>query len=44
VALRIPAGGDPARAERLLQKAEQSCLVTRSLKSTVHLHAQVRAG
>lgn len=44
VNLRIPAGADPARAERLLQKAEQSCLVTRSLKSAVHLNAQVRAG
>ena len=29
--LVIPAGGDPERAKRLLEKAEASCLVTRSL-------------
>jgi len=44
VNLRIPAGGDAARAQRLLEKAEKSCLITRSLKSEVHLHAQVHDG
>jgi organic hydroperoxide reductase OsmC/OhrA len=42
--LRIPAGGDVARAGRLLEKAEQTCLISRSLKSAMHLDAQVSAG
>lgn len=42
--LRIPAGGDVARAQRLLEKAEKTCLVSRSLKSAVHLEAQVSCG
>lgn len=39
--LTIPAGGDTSRAERLLEKAEQACLITNSLKSTVHLSSRV---
>jgi peroxiredoxin-like protein len=39
--LKVPAGTDESRATRLLEKAEQACLITNSLKSTVHLHAQV---
>ncbi len=39
--LVIPADADPSRAERLLEKAEQSCLVTNSLKSKVHLISKV---
>ena len=42
--LRIPAGGDVARAERLLEKAEQACLVSKSLRSEVRLQAEVRVG
>ena len=44
VVLRIPAGGDTARAERLLEKAEKSCLVSNSIKPAVHLSARVSAG
>lgn len=44
VSLRIPAGGDAARAERLLEKAEKSCLVSNSIKPPVHLSARVSAG
>jgi peroxiredoxin-like protein len=29
--LTVPAGTDPAKAEKLLHKAEQSCLITNSL-------------
>jgi organic hydroperoxide reductase OsmC/OhrA len=42
--LRIPAGGDVARAERLLEKAEQACLVSKSLRSEVRLQTEVRVG
>lgn len=41
--LTLPAGSDPERGQRLLEKAEQTCLVTNSLKSAVHLEAQVVA-
>jgi peroxiredoxin-like protein len=44
VTLRIPAGSDIARAERLLEKAEQVCLVSKSLRSEVRLQVAVRAG
>jgi organic hydroperoxide reductase OsmC/OhrA len=44
VNLRIPAGGDAARAERMLEKAEQSCLVSKSLKSEMRLQATVSPG
>lgn len=39
--LRVPAGADEAQAHRLLVKAEQSCLVTNSLKGAAHLEAAV---
>ncbi|MEQ1904287.1 MAG: OsmC family protein [Pirellulaceae bacterium] len=39
--LSVAADVDAARAQRLLEKAEQTCLVTNSLKSKVHLHAEV---
>lgn len=42
-ALDVPAGADEARARRLLEKAEENCLVTNSLKATVTLDAEVRA-
>ena len=44
VTLRIPAGSDIARAERLLEKAEQVCLVSKSLRSEVRLQTEVRVG
>lgn len=40
--LDVPAGTDEARAKRLLNKAEESCLVTRSLKASPTLAAEVR--
>ena len=42
VGLGVPAGTDEARAHRLLEKAESTCLVSRSLKTPVHLDAVVR--
>jgi peroxiredoxin-like protein len=43
VHLRVPAGADTARAERLLEKAEKACLVSNSLNSEVHLQLRVTA-
>ena len=39
--LRVPAGSDPAKARPLLQRAEDRCLVTNSLKGERHLDAKV---
>ena len=39
--LRVPPGTDEERAQRLLARAEQSCLVTNSLKAEFHLSASV---
>ena len=41
VHLRVPAGADVARAERLLEKAEKACLVSNSLNSEIHLTLRV---
>jgi organic hydroperoxide reductase OsmC/OhrA len=41
VRLQVPAGTDEAKARRLLEKAEQSCLISNSLKAPVHLQAEV---
>ena len=45
VALRLEVGSeaDIARAERLVQKAEASCLVSKSLKTPVRVTAEIRA-
>jgi len=40
--LSVPAGTDVGKAERLLQKAEQVCLITNSLKAESHLDATVQ--
>ena len=40
--LSVDAGVDHERAKRLLEKAEQMCLITNSLKSQVHLEASVQ--
>jgi organic hydroperoxide reductase OsmC/OhrA len=40
-ALRVPAGVDPARAQRLLERAEQICLISNSLVCPRHLEASV---
>jgi peroxiredoxin-like protein len=44
VVLRVEVGteADVARAERLVQKAEASCLVSKSLKTPVRVTAEVR--
>jgi len=41
--LSLAAGGDPARAQRVLEKAERSCLVSRSLIAPVHLETEIVA-
>ncbi|NQV87040.1 MAG: OsmC family protein [Woeseiaceae bacterium] len=40
--LTIPLGGDEDKAQRLLEKAEQACLITNSLKAGTHLKTNVR--
>ncbi len=39
--LRVPAGADMAKCERLLNRAEQVCLITSSLIAENHLEATV---
>lgn len=39
--LVVPAGTDEAKAQRLLQKAEDACLITNSLIAESHLNATV---
>lgn len=39
--LQLPAGGNPEQAMRMLGRAEQTCLVTNSLKAPCHLEASV---
>lgn len=41
-ALNVPPGTDEAKAQRLLAKAEQGCLIRNSLACEVHLEAEVR--
>ena len=41
VKLTVPAGTDRDKAERLLAKAEQACLITSSLKAHAELTAEV---
>lgn len=42
--LRIPAGGDAAKGQQLLEKAEHGCLISNSLVGTKRLEATVEAG
>ncbi len=42
--LTVATGNDPERARRLLEKAEQTCLITNSLKSAVHLECEIVEG
>lgn len=42
--LRVPAGTNVEQATRMLTRAEQSCLVTNSLKAVPHLEAEVEVG
>ncbi len=39
--LTVPEGTDAEKASRLLEKAESSCLITRSLEAATHLEAEV---
>lgn len=41
--LAVPTGTNESRAARLLQKAEESCLITQSLACPVHLDASVES-
>jgi organic hydroperoxide reductase OsmC/OhrA len=43
-ALRVPAGANEEQAKRLLARAEQTCLITNSLKGASHLEAEVEVG
>jgi organic hydroperoxide reductase OsmC/OhrA len=38
---RLVSPADPARATRVLEKAEKACLITNSLSSTIHLETEV---
>lgn len=42
--LDVPADADEARANKLLEKAEATCLVTNSLSSAIRLETEVRKG
>lgn len=42
--LVLPEGEDPDKARRVLEKAEQICLITNSLRSEVHLDVTVAVG
>jgi organic hydroperoxide reductase OsmC/OhrA len=39
--LEVPAGADETLAHRLLEKSERGCLISSSLKGSVHLEASV---
>jgi organic hydroperoxide reductase OsmC/OhrA len=43
-ALRVPAGADQERAKKLMEKAEQLCLISNSLVAQRHLELTVIAG
>ncbi|MDX1734460.1 MAG: OsmC family protein [Halioglobus sp.] len=42
--LRVPEGTDPAKATRVLEKAEAACLITNSLSAEAHLETDVVVG
>jgi peroxiredoxin-like protein len=42
--LHVPPGTDEDRARRLLERAEQACLITNSLTAATHLDAEVVVG
>jgi hypothetical protein len=41
--LTLPAGGDAEKARRLLEKAEQSCLITSSLLAERELECRIES-
>jgi organic hydroperoxide reductase OsmC/OhrA len=42
--LRVPPGTNEEQARRLLARAEQTCLITNSLKGACHLEAEIEFG
>jgi uncharacterized OsmC-like protein len=42
--LRVPAGADQERAKKLMEKAEQLCLISNSLVAQRHLELTIIAG
>ncbi|GAB5451498.1 MAG: hypothetical protein Hals2KO_18260 [Halioglobus sp.] len=42
--LTVAEGTDPAKAEKVLQKSEENCLITNSLQAGVHLDTEVITG
>lgn len=42
--LTVPAGADAERAKKLMEKAEQICLIANSLSAERHLEATVNSG
>ncbi|MEE9322219.1 MAG: OsmC family protein [Granulosicoccus sp.] len=42
VVLDVPSDADELKSMRLLEKAEAACLITNSMKSAVHLEAEIR--
>lgn len=39
--LELPEGVDEGRARRILMRAEETCLITRSLKGATHLEIEI---
>jgi peroxiredoxin-like protein len=39
--LTVPAGTDPQKAQRVMEKSEAACLITNSLTADTHLETQV---
>ena len=42
VTLKLPAGGDEAKARRFLDRAEKTCLITNSLIADAHLEVELK--
>lgn len=42
--LKLPVDANTDRAKRLLEKAEQACLITNSLNSSLHLDVDIQTG
>lgn len=42
--LTVPTGADTAKAQRLLEKSEAACLITRSLLADTHLETDILVG
>lgn len=42
--VRIPEGASGDQARRIAAKSEETCLITRSLKATVHLDVEIEIG